>query len=213
MKIQRKLVGFGVAVLTVVVSGASAYAALTDSTNLSQQIGAGTLSGFIGDSTGNVVASPSVTFTSKSVSNQTQTSTGTFGSSSQRIYVDNPGAVTGSNGWTVTLAATDGPTAAWTSGSNTYAFNGSTADDGQLTVDPSTGTVTAEVGGTTGITLGSSSTFSGGTNTPVTLMNAASTADDINRVYLTGVSFSQTIPASTPAGTYTLDFTQTLAQV
>lgn len=213
MKLRRKLIGVGVAVVTVVAGTGSAYAALTDSTNFSQSITAGTLSTFIGDASGNEVTTPSVSFSAQAVSNQTETSTGTLGTSTQRIYVDNPGAVTGANGWTVTFAATGGAAAEWTSGGNTYPFNGATTDDGQLTVNPATGAITAEVGGTTGITLGTSATFSGGTNTPITLLNAASTADDINRVYLTGVSLSQSIPASTPAGTYTLDFTQTLAQV
>lgn len=213
MRIRSKFIGISVVALAVVASGTSAYAALTDSTNFSQSITAGTLSTFIGDASGTEVVTPSVVFSAATVSNATQTSTGTLGTSTQRIYVDNPGAVTGANGWTVTFAATGGSAAEWTSGGNTYAFNGSTADDGQLTVNPSTGVITAEVGGITGISLGSSGTFSGGTNTPVTLLNAASSADDINRVYLTGVSVSQTIPASTSAGTYTLDFTQTLAQV
>lgn len=208
-----KLTGAVVAVVAVIAGTSTAYAALTDSTNLSQSITSGTLSTFIGDTSGAEVTSPSVPFAARTVSNGLQTSTGTLGTNTERIYVDNPGAVTGSNGWTVTFAATGGPTAAWTSGGNTYPFNGAAAANGQLTVNPSTGTITAEVGGTTGITLGSSATFSGGSNTPVTLLNAASSADDINKVYLIGVSLSQTIPASTPAGTYSLDFTQTLAQV
>ncbi len=213
MRRQHKLAGAFFAVVALLAGATTVQAALTDSTNFSQSISGGTLSTFIGDASGVEVPTPSVPFAAKTVSNAVQTSAGTFGTSSQRIYVDNPGAVTGSNGWTVTLAATGGSSATWTSGANTYPFNGTTSANGQLTVNPSVGTITAEVGGTTGITLGSSATFSGGSNTPVTLLNAASSADDINRVYLTGVGLSQTIPASTPAGTYSLDFTQTLAQV
>lgn len=198
-----------VAVVVVVGGASSVYAALTDSTNFSQQINAGTLSTFIGDTTGAEVTSPNVVFPAKIVSNTVQTSIGTYGTNTERIYVDNPGGA--NNGWTLTLAATGGPTAKWTSGANTYAFNGTTSALGQLTINPTPGTLTAEVGTLTGITKGSSGTFSGGLNTPITILTAASTADDINRVYLTGVSASQTIPGSTPAGSYVIDFTQTAA--
>jgi len=208
MRAKASGVAIAIAVITIVASAASVYAA---STNLSQLIGAGTISTFIGDSSGAVVASPSVAFDSKNVSNQVQTSTAQLGTDSQRIYVDNPGGADG--GWTVSLAATSGPTATWTSGSDTYAFNGAASGDGQLTVDPSGATITAEVGGSTGISVGSSATFSGGSNTPVTLYSANSSADHISRTYLTGVSLSQTIPSSTPAGTYSISFTETVASV
>lgn len=214
MSIKGKFVAAGLGALMVVAINAPlAFAALTDSTNFSQSITSGSLSTFIGDNTGNVVASPSVNFSAANVSNEVQTSTGTLGTGSERIYVDNPGAVTGANGWTVTLAATGGSSAAWTSGGNTYPFNGTTSADGQLTVNPAAGSITAVVGTSTGISLGSSSSFSGGTNTPITLINASSTADDVNRIYVQGIGLSQTIPAGAPAGVYTLDFTQTLAQV
>lgn len=213
MTAKTKVAVIGLAILAVVTGSTSVYAALTDTTDLSQTISAGTLATFIGDTSGNEVASPSIGFAAKTISGSTQTSAGTYGSNTQRIYVDNPGAVTGANGWTVTFAATSGASATWTSGGDTYPFNGATSADGQLTVDPSGGSLTADVGSTTGITLGTSSTFSGGSNTPITIMSASSTADDINKVYLTGVSLSQTIPAATPAGTYTINFTQTVAQV
>lgn len=211
---KGKLVTAGLGALLVFATSApSAYAALTDTTNFSQSITSGSLSTFVADDNGEEVGSPSVNFSAATVSNDTQTSTGTFGTNTERIYIDNPGAITGDNGWTVTFAATGGPTAAWTSGGNSYAFNGNTASDGQLTVNPAVGSITAEVGGTDGITLGSPATFSGGTNAPITLVNASASADDINRVYIQGIGLSQTIPAGTAAGVYVLDFTQTLTQV
>jgi hypothetical protein len=214
MVITKKL-SAGIAAISAVVilSGTSAYAALSDSTLFQQVISAGTLSTFIGDAAGVEVAAPSVVFPAQTVSNSVQTSVGTYGTDSQRIYVDNPGAVTGTGTWTLSLAATGGPTATWSGTSGTYPFNAASSTLGQLTINPSVGTLTATVGTTTGITKGSAATFSGGTNGPVTLLNASSSADDINRVYLTGVSASQTIPASQPAGTYTIDFTQTVAAV
>lgn len=207
MNKKLKLSAVLIAAVAVVGGGSSAYAALTDSTNFTQQINAGVLSTFIGDATGTEVTTPNVVFPAKTVSNAVQTSAGTYGTATERIYVDNPGGA--NNGWTISLAATGGPTAKWTSGANNYAFNGTTSALGQLTINATPGTITAEVGTTTGITKGSTGTFSGGLNTPINILSAAAGSDDINRVYLTGVSASQTIPASTPAGTYTIDFTQT----
>ena len=195
------------AVVGVVGSATSVYAALTDSTLFSQQINAGTLSTFIGDASGVDVASPNVVFPAQTVSNAVQTSAGTYGTNTERIYVDNPGG--GDNGWTLSFAATSGASATWTSGGNTYPFNAATSALGQLTINATPGTLTAVVGTTTGITKGTSGTFSGGANTPISLLAAAAGSDNIARVYLTGVTASQTIPASQVAGSYTIDFTQT----
>jgi hypothetical protein len=207
---MKKNILAGIAVLTVVgvIGGANTvYAALTDSTLFSQQITGGTLSTFIGDASGVEVTTPNVVFPAKSVSNAVQTSVGTYGTNTERIYVDNPGGA--DNGWTLSLAATSGASATWTSGGNTYPFNGASSALGQLTINATPGTVTAEVGTTTGITKGTSGTFSGGSNTPISLLAASAGSDNVNRVYLTGVSASQTIPASQVAGSYTIDFTQT----
>ncbi len=201
---KKRIAGALILGLAVIPAGI----ALADTSQFGQTISGGTLATFIGDASGVVVGSPSVSFTAKTISNAVQTSTGTYGSNTQRIYVDNPGGA--DNGWTLALAATSGPTGTWTSGSDTYPFNAASSGLGQLTVDATPGTITAEVGTTTGITKGSPSTFSGGLNTPANLLTAATGADNINRVYLTGVSASQTIPASTPAGSYTINFTQTV---
>ncbi len=210
MAIKASGVAIAVAAL-VVLAGGTAVSVYAASTNLNQTVSAGTISTFIGDTGGAVVPSPSVSFSAKNVSNQVQTSTGTLGTSTQRIYVDNPGGA--DNGWTVSLAATAGPTAKWTSGSDSYPFNAATSAGGQLTVDPSGATITAEVGATTGISVGSSSTFSSGSNTPVTLYQAGGTAPKISRTYLTGVALSQTIPASQVAGSYSISFTETVAAI
>jgi hypothetical protein len=84
-----------------------------------------------------------------------EAATGNLGSNLQRIYIDNPGTAT--DVWTLTLAATDGETAVWVNTGNTefYDFNDpgsagcsdSTDIDtyaGQLTVDPTTGTLTED---------------------------------------------------------------------
>lgn len=209
MKKLIKVVAVAAFAFGVVVVPSSVHAALTDTTNLTQAITDGTIATFIGDTGGSEVVTPNVSFPSQTVSALMQTSNGTFGTNAQRIYVDNPGGA--DNGWTLALAATSGPGTDWTSGGNTYAFDAATAANGQLTVNPSVGTITAALGTTTGISLGSSATFNNGVVDSVGLMSAAAGADDVNRVYLTGVSMSQTIPAGTPAGSYTIDFTQTVA--
>lgn len=198
----------GFAVIAAVVTAApAAHAALTAGSTLSQTLTAGTLSTSIRDGSGNVVASPSFSLNSVAVSTSAQTATGTWGSDTQRITVDNPGAA--SSGWTLTLAATGGGAATWTSGGNTYAFNGNSTT-GQLTIDPSVATLTPSTESTsTGITKGTSAAFTGAT--PITLLTASGSSDDIWNGYITGVGVSQIIPASTPAGTYTIDLTQTVA--
>ncbi len=190
------------------VSAPAAHAALTATSQLSQQITAGVLSTSIRDGSNVVVASPSFTLGSVAVSTGTQTATGTWGSSTQRIAVDNPGGANA--GWTLTLAATGGSSATWTSGGNTYAFNGN-ATTGQLTINPAASTLTSLTGTSTGITKGTSSAFTGAT--PITLLTAASGSDDIWNGYITGVGVSQAIPASQPAGTYTFDLTQTVTSL
>ena len=101
-------------------------------------------------------------------------------------------------------------TGKWTSGSNTYQYNGN-ATTGQLTVNPAAGTLTSMIGASTGITLGSQAAFSG--TSPVTLISAAAGSDDVWRGYVTGVGLSQAIPAGQAAGTYTLPMTQTVAAI
>ncbi|MBM3210028.1 hypothetical protein FJZ39_01640 [Candidatus Saccharibacteria bacterium] len=206
---NRETTWLYVAVFTTLIAalaGGAVHAASSASSRLSQQINAGVLGTDIRNSSNAVVASPSFSMGAASVSTSGQTVTGTFGTASQRISVDNPGGANG--GWTLTLNATTPGTGAWTSGSNTYAYNGTTAT-GQLTVNPSVGAITAVTGGSTGVTRGASQAFTG--TAPVTLMTADATSADIWNGYITGVGLSQTVPAAQPAGTYTIDLTQTVA--
>lgn len=182
-----------------------AYAATTANSTLSQTISAGTLSTDIRDGSNVVVGSPSFSMAARNVSTSQQSTTGTFGTATQRIAVDNPGGA--NNGFSLTLNATTPGTGTWTSGANTYAYNG-TAAAGQLTVDPSVSTWTANVGTTTSITKGTSSTFTG--TTPITLATTSAALEDIWNGYVTGVGLTQTIPANMPAGTYTISMTQTV---
>ncbi len=207
MKTTKKLLaGTLVLALVAVPLAPSAYAALTAASTLSQSITAGTASTDVRDAGNAIVGSPSFAMSAKTVSTAQQTSTGTFGTATQRISVDNPGGA--NNGFSIALNATVPGTGVWTDGaSHTYAYNG-TAATGQLTVDPSVSTWTAVTGTIASITKGTSTAFSG--STPITLASTSAALEDIWNGYMTGVGLSQTIPANTPAGTYTIPMTQTL---
>ena len=204
----KKLLAFAAVLAVAGTSAPAAYAALTATSTLSQTITAGTISTDIRDGSNVVVGSPSFAMNATTISTSQQSATGTFGTASQRISVDNPGGANA--GWTLTLCATVPGTGVWTSGGNTYAYNGSVST-GRLTIDPSVGTLTARTGVNTNISKGTSASFTG--SAAITLLSAAAGADDIWNGYLTGVALTQDIPASQPAGTYTLSMTQTVAAI
>jgi len=223
MIIRNKLLAAFALVVAVAAGSVTSVQAANDST-LNQTINAGVLITDILDGSLNPVASPSINMTAKSFSftclSGGSASTGTFGTASERVYVTNPDAA--DNGWTLTLAATGGVTGSWVSGGNSFDFNdsgtsgcsdGGDADTkaGQLTVNPSAGTLTTDCAlcAATNITKGSSAAFNQGTTDNITLLNAAAGSDDIWRGYLTGVSMSQVIPAETPSGAYTINMTMT----
>ena len=192
-----------VAAFTVFASPIVVLAANTS--NFNQTINAGTLSVDIVDASYVTVASPSVVFPPTVFSFGCQTNAATFGTVSQRIYVRNPDAA--DNGWTVSIAAS-ATTAVWDGAVSDYDFNdaagagctdGADTDTvgGQMTVDPSVGTLA--IGqcascATTNITRGSSSAFVEGTTDSITLLNAAAGSNDIGDWALTGVDISQKIP-------------------
>ena len=185
--------------------GGAAYAANKADSVLSQKITEGVLSTDIRDASGTVLTKPTFDMSDVVASTSVKTSTGTLGANDKRITVDNPGGA--NNGWTLALNATTPGTATWSSGSSSYAYNG-TAATGQLTVNPAAGTLTSVIGGSTGISLGSSSAFSG--TTPITMITAAASSADIWNGYVTGIGLSQSIPAGQATGTYTIDMTQTV---
>jgi hypothetical protein len=202
-------------------------------TNYNGDIGAGTskfitfgseqasgiLSIDIVDGSGNSVASPSVAFSSKTFSFNTQTSTGTFGTASQKIRVSN---ITGTQTWTANLAGS-ATTATWTAGSNHYDFNDSSGSGytdgadtdsygGQLTVDPSGGTIAGVSGcSASNVNKGTSDSFVEGTNNSIDLFSAAAGASAPCKWDLTGVSLTQKIPASQPAGSYAINLVLTVS--
>ncbi len=177
---------------------------------------AGTLSVDIVDSGGTSVSSPTMGMGTVNLSFVYQTANGTLGVSSQKIRVNN---TTSNPSWTLTIAADSGPTALWSAGTPKYDFNDPTANagdggdadsyGGQMTMNASGGTL----GGTcsaTGITKGSSASFSEGVTNSVTLLTAGATADTSCYWDFTGTSVSQTIPAEQAAGSYSINMTLTV---
>jgi hypothetical protein len=194
--------------------------------NFTQTINAGTLATDIRNASRVSVASPTVAMSTVSYPFVCLTggsaSSGTFGTNTERIYVDNPGAA--NNGWTLTLAPT-AATTLWQNGGSTqnYDFNdpggsgctdGGDADSvaGQLTVNATPGTLTTDCSActTNNITKGSSTAYNQGTTDSVTLLTASNTSDEFGRWYLTGVTMSQTIPQEQSADSYTINLVLTV---
>lgn len=181
-----------------------------DTSNFTQTINAGTLAVDITDSSYVTVGSPSVAMSAATFSFGCQTVTGTFGTSSQQIYIQNPDAA--DNGWTVSVAAS-GATDVWDSAGTDFDFNdpsgsgctdGGDADSvgGQLTVDPSGATLAAgqcDSCNTTNVTLGSSGAFSEGVTDSITIVTGAAGSSDVGDWYIRDVDLSQKIPAEQPA--------------
>ena len=180
---------------------------------LNQTINAGVLSTDIIDAGGTPVTSPSFNMAATSIQTTCQTITGTYGSSTQRVAVNNPGGANA--GWTLAITATGGASAQWVSGGNQYSYNtaaGTGCTSGQMTLNPVAATLGLDGSSTaTGVTKGAQASFVNGTTNSITLMTADASSQDIWSGYLTGIGVSQKIPASTPAGTYVIDLTQTVA--
>lgn len=166
---------------------------------------AGSLTFDIVDSGGSSVSSPTVGFSSVDYSWNAQQSTGTLGTSSQKLRVTNTRTATKT--WTLTISATSGASAKWDSGSYQYDYD-DTAASGRLTVDASGGTITPQGGcNNTGLSKGTSASFSGGNS--ITLLSADGTAGTGCYWDLTGVALTQDIPAGQADGAYSISMTIT----
>ncbi len=154
------------------------------------------------------VASPSVALSAITYNFIEESTTGTLGTSTQKIQVNN---TTNSNAWSATVAATSGATALWgDGGSNTMDFNDDSGA-GQLTLDPSVGTVVRDDSGSTaGVSLGTQASFVQGTTENITLFSSSTAALD-HAYDLTGVSMSQFVPYDQVPADYTLNLTLTVS--
>ncbi len=183
----------------------------------------GSLSIDMVDGSGASVTSPTISFGSVFAQLTCQASTATFGTSSQKLRINNDLSTTG---WTASIAATSGPTALWQSavGSKFYDYNdssgttagcsdGADADTyaGQLSLSPAAATVTPKSGcSNTGVTLGSNTAFVEGTTDSISLINGSSGASRFCYWDVTGIGMLQRIPAQQATGTYSLNLTVTI---
>jgi hypothetical protein len=173
------------------------------------------------DGAGTPVPSPSMGMSTVIESSSCQTTTGALGITGQRIRLTN---TTASPAWTLSVSPTGGTTTNWSSGTDSYDFNdpsgsppgcadGADTDSlaGQLSVDPSAGSITPKSGCTnTGISAGSSSAFNEGVIDSISLMTASASAGMNCYWDLLGASLSQTLPAHQVPGTYSLNMTMTV---
>jgi hypothetical protein len=176
-------------------------------TDLTQEITAGTLSVDIVDADGVSVASPSVAFESKAFSFDAQNATATLGVASEKIRLSNP---TATATWSVSMAATDGVSAVWDTGTLDYPYNAASADDGRLSVNFTGGNIAGVDGcSTNNVSLGSPAFYLAGTTNSIDLMSASAGAAIGCRWDLTGVGLEQRIPASQAPGNYSINMTIT----
>jgi len=214
-----------ICLVLVGVVGTAVYVFASATSNFTQTINSGTLSVDIVDGSYSPVGSPAVAMNSVGFSFSCQTATGTFGTASEQIYVQNPDAADA--GWTVSIAAAT-TTAVWDSAGTDFDFNdpttsgcadGADADSlsGQMTINPSGGTLAEGPClscSTTGVTKGSSSAFNEGTTDSITVLSGASGSDDIGNWKLTDVAISQTIPAEQPAASdYDINLTLSIVAI
>lgn len=194
----------------VLAIGAQVMAA--PNSTLNQTINTGVLAIDMVDGSGASVASPSVAFGATTFSFDPQDTTGTLGTASEKIRVSNG---TNTSTWTASIAAS-AATDTWSDGGTySYDFNdgsgytdGADTDSvgGQLTVDPSSGSIVAPDTrcNTTGLTAGATTAFDEGSVDSIDLMSADGTARNFCRWDMTGVGLSQGIPGGQEASSYSL---------
>ena len=208
---KTKILNLLFLVFIVSVTASIYYVFAADTSTFNQTINSGTLTVDIVDDTYVSVSAPSINMSTLSFGFTCQTSTGTFGTTTQQIYVKNPDAADG--GWTVSLAGSS-DTAVWDSAGTDFDFNDPNSSGcvdgagdpdslgGQMTVDASGGSIS--VGScstctTTGVSAGSSNSFSETVTDDITILSGAAGSDDIGDWTLQGVSISQKVPAEQPA--------------
>ncbi len=176
----------------------------------------GALSTDIVNAGGTPIDSPSIAMGAATFSLLYQTVSGIFGATDEKVRVSN---TTVNPQWSLTIAASSGPTGLWSAGTPKYDFNdptGSAGDGGdgdayggQLTMDVTGGTLGGTCS-TTGITKGSSAGFSEGVVNSITLLTASGTADVSCYWDLTGVDVLQTLPSEQATSSYSINMTLTI---
>jgi hypothetical protein len=164
------------------------------------------------DQSGFTIANPSFDFENLLFSFDHQDSHAEFSTSSQRMRVYNP---TTNETWTANLSGS-APGAQWVSGSNTYDFNDSTGSgytNGQMTFDPSSGTISGVSGcSTSNISKGNSDSFVQASVDSIDIMTASAGAATSCRWDFLGSAdnITQKIPASQAVGNYSITMLLTI---
>ena len=178
----------------------------------------GSLDVSIIDSNEDEVISPFLAMDDVDFINMSQLSNGVLGTVDQKIRIQN---TTANPAWSVSIAATSGSTALWNSGTHQYDFNdnaqsatdGADSDSvgGQMSLNPTVGTITPQSGcTTTGVSLGSLASFVEGSQDSITLISASGSAETNCYWGVTGITVEQSIPGSQNQGVYTLPMTLTI---
>ncbi|MEN9558734.1 MAG: hypothetical protein RL141_1103 [Candidatus Parcubacteria bacterium] len=203
--------------LGVIASFTAAWLALAaDTSNFTQTISPGVLRVDIVNASSSyaAVGSPTMAMSPTTFSFNCVTSTGTFSSSTEAVYVENPDAA--DNGWSLSIAAAGGATAVWDSAGIDMDFNdpttsgGCTTDGGdadslagRMQIDPTgilMATGTCGTCGTTALVRQAAGQFSQGVTDSITLIQAGSTSTDIGDWTFRNIVIRQSIPAQQAAG-------------
>ena len=145
-----------------------------------------------------------------------QESTGIIGNDMATVFVNNE---TSHPAWTLSIKASDSDEV-WEGSSHSFDFNdpdGRTdsgdADTvgGQLTINPANLTITPSSGcSVTGLTRGTSTSFSEGATDSIVLLSSGATADADCSWELRGINMEQVLPENQSADEYSLDLILTI---
>jgi len=183
-------------------------------------VAVGVLTVDIVDSGGSPVVSPSIILGAIGFPIAFDTTTGTLGVSAEKIRVNN---TTANPEWSLSVAASS--TTAFWNATVDYDFNDPTAGagdggdadslGGQMSVDALTAGVITPQGGcsSTGLTLGTATSFNEGVVDSITILSAGSTATTSCYWDLTTVDISQTIPGEQGVDSYNIDIILTVVAI
>lgn len=202
-KTFRKVNISALSMLSLALIGGVVLAANTPTFQLT--INPGSLGVDIVDAAYEPVASPTVPFNDVTASLDCTSTTGTLGTATEQIYITNPDAA--DDGYTVSLASS--VESGWSDGENSFSYRDESnngCNGGQLTV---AGGIISDGKLASDLTAGIVTTGGSFTSevSSVTLVNASVESADISEVVATGFGLTQTIPARTPASSYSLPMT------
>lgn len=168
------------------------------------------------DASGNTVNSPSVNFSASQLGFGCDTPTATLGVTAEKLRILND---TDNPAWSISIAATSGPSALWTTGLDHYDFNDSSGCSdsgdtdsfgGQLTINPGTATISPETScSSSNISAATQNSFEEGITNSILLFSANSSADIGCYWDIEGITLQQQIPQEQNTGSYSIDLTVT----